>query len=241
MAEIIFSGMDPQPSIYPFGLRIDEPVTMVTDILVALVCWYAFFRLRPLADRPLHWRLLLFFILMGAATFLGGVLGHGFLYAFGFYAKLPGWLISMLAVNFVERAMIRYSSDVLSSRTTRVLTVLNWIELATFAALSFGTLNFLYVEIHSTYGFLVVVFSLAVMNYLRGRKTPFIYYTMLAVGMIFICSVVFVGKLAIHRWFSHADLAHIFMALGAYFFYRATRSLMLQQDESGATHEPSAA
>ncbi len=221
-----FQGMEPQPSIYPFGLRIDEPVTMITDVLVAAVCFYAFFKLRPLASEKLHNRLLVFFALMGTATFLGGVLGHGFLYTTGFYAKLPGWLISMLAVNFVERAMIRYSRAALSPKTIRVLTVLNWTELIVFAALAFGTLNFLYVEIHSTYGFLVVVFTLCVVNYLRGNRTPFVYFTMIAVAMIFICSVIFVAQLGIHRWFNHADLAHIFMALGAYFFYRAARSLM---------------
>jgi len=217
------------PTIYLGNLRVDEPVTMLTDVLVAAVCIYAFFKLRPLADRTRQHRLLLmFFLFMGVATFLGGVLGHGFTYTVGLYAKLPGWLISMLAVNFVERSMILYTSDVVNDKVDRFFSVFNIIELLTFAGLAFGTLNFLWVEVHSTYGFLIVVFGLALLNYIKGKKTKQIKLIMWAVGSIFICSVVFVAKIAPDKWFTHADLAHVFMAIGAFLFYKAARLILIE-------------
>jgi len=38
-----------QPSIYISGIRIDEPVTMFTDLAISLVCFYAFLRLSRIA------------------------------------------------------------------------------------------------------------------------------------------------------------------------------------------------
>lgn len=51
---------------------------------------------------------------------------------------------------------------------------------------------------------------------------------MIAVAMIFICSVVFVAELSISKWFNHADLAHVFMAIGGVFFYLASKEMMLE-------------
>lgn len=218
-----------QPSIYPFGIRIDEPVTMLTDVLVAVICIIAAFKLRKYSDGSgTHKIIISYFAMMGVATFIGGVIGHGFLYALGFYWKLPGWLLSMLAVNFLERVMIRYSKPILSSNGHKFFTWFNVVELLTFMALSFATLNFLYVEIHSTYGFLVVVFGFCIFNYRRRNRTKAVKLMMIAVGMIFICSVIFVGKISISKWFNHADFAHIFMAIGAVFFYYASKEMMLE-------------
>lgn len=218
------------PTVYLYGLRIEEPITMLSDVLVALVCIYAYFKLKPLSKATKQHKLLLrFFLFMGVATFLGGVLGHGFTYAVGIYAKLPGWLISMLAVNFVERSMIIYTSDVVSDKADRFFSIFNIIELIAFAALAFGTRNFLWVMVHSTYGFLIVVFGLTLLNYVKGKRTKQIKLIMWAVGAIFVCSVIFVAKLGLDEWFTHADFAHVFMAIGAWLFYKAS-GLIMQED-----------
>ena len=77
-----------QPSIYFLGLRIDEPVTTVTDLIVSAVCFYAFYQLHriPLKNK-VHWNLKYYFLSMGMATLIGGVIGHGFLYLFSFAWK----------------------------------------------------------------------------------------------------------------------------------------------------------
>lgn len=218
-----------QPSIFPFGIRIDEPITTLTDILVALVCFYAVVKLRPLSDGSrMHRLVLLYFLLMGIATLIGGIIGHGFLYALSFYWKLPGWLLSMLAINFLERVMIRFSKPILTTGKAKFFSWFNIAELIAFAALAFGTLNFLYVEIHSTYGLLVVVFGFCVFNLKRGHGREVIRPFIIATAFAFVAAVVFVAKWDIDQWFRHVDLAHVFMALAAYYFYLGSRKLMLQ-------------
>lgn len=216
-----------QPSIFPFGIRIDEPVTTATDILVGVTCLICAYKLKPLYNGSMmHKQIILYFVLMGIATLLGGILGHGFLYAIGFFWKLPGWLLSMIAVNLLERVMIHFSASELSPKMLRFFSIFNIVELVVFMALAFGTLNFLYVQIHSTYGFLVVVFSFCLYNYRRGHHPEIMKNMMIGVWWIFVCAVVFVAKISISKWFNHADLAHMFMFVGAIYFYLGSKELM---------------
>lgn len=219
--------MTEQPSIFPFGIRIDEPVTTATDVLVGLACLFYTRKLWPFYNGSrMHRQILLYFFLMGVATLLGGIIGHGFLYALGFFWKLPGWLLSMVAVNLLERVIIHFSAARLSPRMYRFFSFFNIVELVVFMGLAFGTLDFLYVQIHSTYGFLVVVFSFCVYNYRKDHHPEAMKNMMIGVAWIFLCAVVFVAKLRISPWFNHADLAHVFMFIGAFYFYRGSKGLM---------------
>ncbi len=83
----VYSTMDilAQPSINLAGFRIDEPMTTLTDLVVSAVCFYAFYKLhkKNLPGRTqLFFRL--YFLTMGIATGIGGLIGHGFLYLFSF-------------------------------------------------------------------------------------------------------------------------------------------------------------
>lgn len=117
-----------QPPIELWGLQVNEPVTVVTDLLVATICLVSFLRLRKLSQTgPLKTYLLRYFFLMFLATAIGGIIGHAFLWHFtttwehpawinkiieniGFLKshepayswKLPGWIASMLSIMFVE-------------------------------------------------------------------------------------------------------------------------------------------
>ena len=226
--------MTGQPSLFLFGIRIDEPVTTATDVLVGITCLVCAYGLRSLyTGSRIQKQILLYFTLMGMATLLGGIMGHGFLYALGFYWKLPGWLLSMIAVNLLERVMIHFSAARLSPIALRIFSIFNIIELLVFMALAFGSLNFLYVQLHSTYGFLIVVFSFCVYNYRKNHYPRVMADMMKGVGCIFLCAVVFVARLGISVWFNHADIAHLFMFAGALYFYKGSRGLMLALQNTG--------
>lgn len=218
-----------QPSIYPFDLRIDEPVTVATDILVSAVCFYAVYRLLKLSSgKRLHRLLIAYFMSMGIATFLGGVIGHGFLYALGFFWKLPGWLISMISINMIERVMISYSADKMKPGTARFFSWFNIFELLFFAGLAFGTLDFTYVEIHSGYGLLAVVLGFCLFNVYHGNRSEEIKYFMIAVALSSVGGLFFMFKIGLHQWFTHADISHVFLALSAWYFYCGARRMVLK-------------
>ena len=72
-----------QPSIEILGLQIDEPVTTFTDLMVSAVCFYAFIKLSKIpVHNKVHLYLRYYFLSMGIATIIGGLVGHGFFYLF---------------------------------------------------------------------------------------------------------------------------------------------------------------
>jgi hypothetical protein len=210
-----------QPSIVLGNLRIDEPVTMLTDFVVTAVCFYAFWHLRK--SKKSFEFLKYHFLGMALATFLGGLIGHGFLYAFSFGWKLPGWLLSMLSVALLERTVIDWSKPYITKKLGAFFTKINLVELCVFILLTFSTLNFHYVEIHSAYGVLMVVGSFSFLLY---SKTKSITSKYLLSGVLLsgISGVVFLSKIGFSEWFNHLDCSHVLMAAAAFCFYKSAKN-----------------
>lgn len=214
-----------QPSIYISGIRVDEPVTVLTDLLVSAVCFYAFVKL---LNHPVKTRTLLFlryyFLLMCLATLFGGLVGHAFLYALSFAWKLPGWIISMFSVAFIERSAIEYARLHIKTSAGNFFSVLNIVELVTIITITMSTLHFKWVEFHSGYGLLGVVLPFHVYMYLKTKDKGSLLM-MLAVGIASLAALIFMTKFSIHAWFNYLDFSHVVMAIGAYVFYKGTLHL----------------
>ena len=209
-----------QPSIEIFGVLIMEPVVTLTDLLVTAVCFYAYSQLRKLNyEGRSHQYLRLYFLIMGLATAFGGITGHAFQYALGIEWKLPGWLISMLAISALERGIISFLSPIVSKRVSSFLEIANIIELLTFTVVSFVTLNFFYVQVHSAYGLGLVVFPVCFYAFWKtGNKGAQI----ICISVLFttLAAFFYTSKLSISPWFNHLGISHVVMAIGTYFFYR---------------------
>lgn len=209
-----------QPSIEIFGILVMEPVITLTDLLVSAVCIYAYLKLRK-ADRPgrSHQYFRLYFLIMAIATAFGGITGHAFQYALGLEWKLPGWLISMLAISSLERGAIAFLSKIVPNRVSNFLEIANVIELLTFAVISFVTLNFFFVQVHSAYGLGLVLFPLCFYAFWKtGNNGARIIC--LSVLFTILAAVFYASKISISPWFTHLDISHCIMAIGAYYFYR---------------------
>lgn len=214
-------------SIDILGIKVLEPMTTITDLLVSIVCYYAFIKLKKINRPELHFKLInWFFLTMGIATTFGGLIGHGFIYAFSFAWKLPGWLTSMLSISLLERASIEYSKPLLNPRFRKIMDWANVIELLIFMTLTFSTLNFRFVEVHSAFGLLVINTPLHLYVFWKTRsRGSSIMLTGIAFAML--SALVFMNEISIHKWFNYLDLSHTIMAIGAYFFFRAALRLNL--------------
>ena len=219
----------PQPSIYLAGIRVDEPITTLTDLLVAAVCLYAFFQIRKIKqESKMRTYLQIYFFSMGLATVLGGLIGHGFLYALPYNDvltvspwKLPGWITSMVSIAMIERASIEYARQHIKPRIGRLFAWINIIELITFMVITFSTLNFFFVEVHSAYGLLIIVAGFNLYTY-RKTKSNGSKLFLFAVGVSSISALVFMNEIGIHKWFNHYDISHCLMALSAWLFYKGS-------------------
>jgi hypothetical protein len=214
-----------QPSISLFSVRIDEPINTLTDLLVSAVCFYAFYQLtkRKLSAKTfVYFRM--YFLLLGLATLFGGLVGHGFLYVFSFAWKLPGWIISMLSVAFIERSSIEHARPLIDPRIGKFFLILNILELLTVMTITSYTLNFEWVELHSGYGLLGVVLPFHGFVYFKTRDRG----SLIILGAVMIASaaaLVFMNQVSLHAWFNYIDSSHVLVAMAAFVFYRGALQL----------------
>lgn len=216
------------PTIYLMGLRIDEPITTFTDIILAALLFYAFWRLHRMeAKTKIHQFLKYFFLTMGIATLSVGLMGHGFKYMFDKYWKLPGWWISMVSTALIERASIFYSKKLIKPRLGKVFGIVNICELLFFMTLLGIALDFYWVVLHTAYGFLIVVGGFNLYTFLK-TKSKAAFNMLLGVFFTGLCAIVYGAEIVIDDWFNHLDLAHIFMTVAAWFVYKG--ALIMVED-----------
>jgi hypothetical protein len=169
-------------SIELFGLKISEPVTSVTDLLVSAVCLYAFLNLRKIkSDDPAKRFFTYYFLTLSISTAYGGLINHAFLHLLSFEWKVPAWLISMVSIALIERATIYHARPFLKPGIGRFFAVLNIVELILLVTVVLLTLNFFFVEVHAGYGLLVIVFSFELFIY-RKTKNESSKWLLKAVG-----------------------------------------------------------
>jgi len=241
-----------QPSIFPLGIQINEPVTTFTDLMVSAVCFYAFYKLNKIhIHNKVHLYLKYYFLSMGIATTIGGIIGHGFLYLFdtqwqspqqviNFFDnlfgeelmknaanpwKLPGWLTSMFSIALVERASIEYARPLINKKVGVFFSWINIIELLTFVTLTFTALNFSFVEVHSAYGLLIVVTSFNLFVFIKTKKKGSKLF-LIAVGFSAVGALIFMNQWGICPWFNHFDISHILMTFSAFYFYIGAKEIL---------------
>ncbi len=219
-----------QPGIRIFGVLMMEPVTVITDLLITAVCFYAFWRVHKEAPKNAITLFMKgFFITMGIATVCGAFIGHGFLYYLGEKWKLIGWYTSMISVALIERAAISHARKLISPKLGKFFLVLNVIELITLMVLTTVTLHFKFVEYHSAYGFLVVVLSFHLYTYLK-TKDEGSKYMLYNTVVLLIAVFIFNKPVILDVFFNHRDLAHLFMALAVYLIMLGTLKLNTYPD-----------
>jgi len=214
-----------QPDIEIFGIRILEPVTSATDILVAATCIYAYWRLRKAkvegrTAQFMEW----YFLTMGFATFFGGMIGHAFLYAVNEHWKLLGWFVSMVSIALIERAAIQHATRLINPRFGKAFLILNVVELLTFMVVTAITLHFRFVQIHVVYGLLIVVFFFQLYVYLKTKDIGSKIFLQ-AIAVMLVAAFIFNYPVVLHEWFNHRDFAHVLMAIGTIIFLKGTLRL----------------
>lgn len=214
-----------QPDIYILGLRIEEPVTVASDILISLVCFYAFLVLKKNTKAiRMNRYMQYYFLLMSIATLWGALFGHAFEYVVGFYGRMPGWYISMFSIMFFERAAIEHVRPIVSNRLIKVFLIINILELILMASLTTFTLDFFFVQVHSAYGVLVVVSSFHLYSFSKTKDqgSKVILFGVLIVA---VAAIIYNYQIVIDKWFNHLDFAHVLMAIASIVFLKGTLKL----------------
>ena len=217
------------PTIYIGGLRIDEPITVLTDFLFIGVCFFAFFKTKQFSAHKgvnlYRW----FFLLTGASTLVAALIGHAFLYHFGVEAKIYGWVTGIISISFAQFAALHHTRQSINPTIFKTLQIFNYVEIVTAYILLFIIYSFTVVEIHTAYS---LVINVTILEFIHYKKTNSILSKnmILGVGIAVIAVLCHVFKLAFSVWFNHADLSHIFMALSMFMMYRGVAQFKVSEE-----------
>ena len=207
------------PDIYIGSLKIQEPVTVFTDVLVACVCMFAFIKTKTKESNKgvelYRW----FFLTTGISTLVSAIIGHAFLYQWGFSAKIYGWVTGIVSVAFGQYAALYHTKETTGEKWFSALFWINAFEICLALVLVFVVFSFVVVEVHSAIGLICSVTVLEYINYKR-TKSVLSKYIILGVSIAVLAVLCHVFKLAISVWFNHMDLSHIIIAISVYKMYK---------------------
>jgi hypothetical protein len=208
------------PWVEVFGVPVAAPVSVGTNLVLAVECAWCFWCLRRAPDaRVGQWSL--FFLAMAVAT-LAGAPKHGLREVLGPRAlALVLWTSSLgsgLAVRWAQHATL----PAWQGGSRRGIQRVSDAQLLTYLAanVALGPLAGLFV-VNTAVGLLPVTFVEA-FGARRGVVGAADIAAGLGLGMV--TALVYVAGLSYGPWLTHVDIAHLLMGVSYYLIFRGARA-----------------
>jgi hypothetical protein len=211
-----------------FGVAIAEPMTVVTDYAIAVICGWFAARLFFSEHNRQHFSCRAWaigFLFTGLGFLLGGT-GHGFALYMSSSAMSMIWKFAFFAAGLSMAAFVAGTvTGSVSARGWRsVFHGLNALGLLTFATLvAISDDNFLLVII-------VTVVSLGFIALIQGwvfvtQKSKSAKWMIAGVLIYFLSAAIQQSGFDLHLYFNHNDLYHVVLIVGLYLLFRGAEQL----------------
>lgn len=211
------------PSIEILGIRVDEPVTTVTDFIVALIGFMAYFKTVSGTNSRSVQLYRFFFLFTAISTLVAGLIGHAFAYYVGFEWRMVGWLFGIAGVTFAQYGALHHTRKSIGQSIFSTLKMVFILELIVIAFVLAMYRSFAVVEIQAAVGLVLIVATLEAIHYSKTRS-EFSIKLMFGIGLTILAVICHVGKLAVSNWFNHMDLGHVLMALALFIMFKGLQS-----------------
>lgn len=199
------------------GLHLQEPISLIYNWLVAILCMMWFQNLRPVNESVQNWR---YFFLVFSITSLFAGLAHSFYYYTGIYGKMPHWIGGIIAGYFAGKGMLALLDE---SKNKGLLLLFLKIKFALNIILAISLVSFLFVILDSALTYIIYCVGISVFLIKKGQKELrlFIY----GVVISFMGAMSFLFKLDLSTYFNREDFSHVFILISLIFFYLAVRKI----------------
>lgn len=207
------------------GVLIQDPMTLLTDLILAAQCLIlAFWLWQKGNHQPVARWIVGFFVMLGIGSIEGGIVNHGWYYLFGPGWKLPMVLIVGSSLPFLMVANAISIQPLLPAHTFRLLLFVIALEFVGFliylTTLPIETIDFKSMVPHLAVGLLLFVTMIQVYAL---NKDPHPARNLMLWGIVALVPVGIVNilKISPDKWFNMYDLVHVLLMLPIYLFYRA--------------------
>jgi hypothetical protein len=209
-----------QPSIEVLSIRIDEPITTMTDLIMAAICFYAYFRIKQIESTVRIKRYFkYYFLTLGVATLAGGLLGHAFLYSLSPIWKLVSWIFTLISVAILSHALIELSKPLLKPGFSKMVSRINFLILSLALLYTLYTLAFSAVKYYTIFGMFMVVGSLSYVIYQKTEMRGVLkVITGVSVGLL--SAIIFSFEWGLGPWLNHNDISHLILSFSAISVYQ---------------------
>ena len=216
-----------QPSIEVLNLRIDEPVTTLTDVLLAVICFYAFIRIGRLESAVRGRKYFrLYFLVLGTGALTGGLLGHAFQYRLTDEWKLISWILTPVSVSLIIQALLEVARPWLTGKTAAWISRINILILFPVLGLTIRYVSFLPVKYYAAFGLIVMAGSLNYFIFQKSRERG-VLFLVGGIGIGFLSMVIFSLEWGFSAWFNHRDISHMILCLSVFYMYKGIRMILV--------------
>lgn len=215
-----------QPSVEILSIRIDEPVTTATDLILATICFFAYYRIRQQETRGrVKWYFKYYFLTLGLGAMFGGLFGHAFLYRLSPEWKLVSWILTLFSVAFMAHALLEVARPYVKPKISKLIIRFNLLILAIAFFYTLWTLAFSPVQYYTIFGMVVVVGSLSFFIYQRTSCRG-VVRLMGAVAIGLLSALIFSYELGLSPWFNHRDISHVILSYSAFSMYKGAELIL---------------
>ncbi|MDP5169007.1 MAG: hypothetical protein NWR72_02090 [Bacteroidia bacterium] len=224
------------------GVKIQDPMTLFTDLLLGFQClalaWFLY--RQPVKAESNLW-FLLYFLLMGIGSIEGGFVNHGFFYLLGPGWKSPMVLIIGLSLSCLQYANLLTVKETLNPRSYSLLRACIPVQFFFFllylTQFPLTEIDFKMLVPHLAIGLFLFVVILQVYGHFTapraGRRT-----LLLSILLILPVGIVTIAKYSPDKWFNQFDLVHVLLLLPMYLIYKAAALFNLGESTKKGSPKP---
>lgn len=212
-------------TIYISSFPIHEPVTVLTDYIMAAQCLYYYLKLKEvgfLGNSTTYWSY--FFGLMAVSAFSGGC-SHAFFEVHEGFGYKAFWLsmqvTNIFSLYYLQQAMLH--SALADSKNQNLWNTGFRIQLVIALIAIFVFQNFLVVIINTS----IALIPALIIYFADARQDRSSLWIAFGIIILFVTGVVNAVKLCLHTYFNHLDLAHVLIMINLWMMFTGVRNKAL--------------
>ncbi len=212
------------PTIDILGVTLSEPVTVLTDTILAVFCFYFYWKISKMPSLARGKAFFAqFFLWMSLCTLLGGFMGHGFYPQLGDFGKIPAKILTPFSMFWLQLGVIELLRGKVKPILIKALQWISILMLPLFIGLAFYYNHFSYAIFHNMFAALMIIpiliFCLVVY---KIKGTDWVLYTLLISSVIPYFQI---NRIGVNKWFTYHDVCHVIMLLSFVVLYKGATKL----------------
>ncbi|MFL2571109.1 MAG: DUF6962 family protein [Parvicellaceae bacterium] len=204
------------PTIFIGNFEWREPVTTLTDFLVAIVAFLGYLKFRSYKNKKsLSFNYFKYYFLCFAVGMTSAAwFGHGLQAYVGPEFKRIGWVCGATGLLLFGLGSLMEIKQMIKNSNYRLLKITFTIQYAVFVYLMLAPQlsDFLFAQLSSTVSLIAFILPIHLYNYVKSasKGSLFILFT---IFYSIIPGLVFNNQISIDKWFNYHDISHVLMAI----------------------------